>query len=852
MMNILAGMGLAGSAVLLLWLPVSKALKNRLPARWHYRILKTGLFFFLVPVGRLVPLAARALSALSAAPAAAPYVSGIPAAAIPHIAAPAQTPMPLPAPAALPEAEVFALSDQGLRVLAAVWAAGAAAVLLHKAHTYFRLRRHVFRKNRPVSSGEAQVVFWACKRELNLRGMVALRENPSVRSPFAAGLARPTVVIPAVPLAPEELRYLFLHELTHIKCGDLWVRFASMAALAIHWYNPLAHLLSRSIRTVSEQSCDERIACPLTKKERYAYGSVIMKLASNVAAESGDWAASLSARESIERRLIRVLRTEKLKGGKRLAALALAVSILACGTAAALTAREPLPVARAAAGPARTVPTLPAEDGPKGGGSAAKPGESTAKPNGDAAKPGGALPAAVTAPKEDETDKPKEADRPVTTNGTPSESFLKELRAYYAAHVPGITEDTPVLFGDHDLIVKRGGTLLPDEEFSSYTCSYGGSENKAPVIYKQFMTRPSPASTFVAKSGATSYGCEEYFVGNLEALDGLNLDYLNDLVDGEYPKNSRGESYGHAGYSDYVGYQPDLVSALGTKGEFGYLYAPDEGKLPHNLPKNECPHEFLVPLYDREHNEIGKFEMCCGGHMMEDVITPGLSLEEAKAAIASGEISYPEPTYDNPGEETLAKIREAWEVPADTPVLFGDRELILSRGGVLLPDDAPSSYMMSGNTLYKQFKGKDGCGYVEYNVGNVEVLSEFARKLAGQQLVNGDYPRNSKGETYGAAGLFTNFVGYAPDLIAAVGEDNVEGYIRERDQLGYALRKAGDIEGYMALQKANPGPQPIPLYDSEGKVIGAFMHGGGYGLDELGLQGMSIEEAKAALAKAPQ
>ena len=63
MMNTLAGMGLAGSAVLLLWLPASKLLKNRLPARWHYRILKISLCFFLIPVGRLLSLAGQALSA---------------------------------------------------------------------------------------------------------------------------------------------------------------------------------------------------------------------------------------------------------------------------------------------------------------------------------------------------------------------------------------------------------------------------------------------------------------------------------------------------------------------------------------------------------------------------------------------------------------------------------------------------------------------------------------------------------------------------------------------------------------------------------------------------------------------
>ena len=56
MMSTLAGMSLAGGAVLALWLLASGVLRNRLPARWHYRILKTSLFFFLVPVGRLLPL----------------------------------------------------------------------------------------------------------------------------------------------------------------------------------------------------------------------------------------------------------------------------------------------------------------------------------------------------------------------------------------------------------------------------------------------------------------------------------------------------------------------------------------------------------------------------------------------------------------------------------------------------------------------------------------------------------------------------------------------------------------------------------------------------------------------------
>ena len=135
MMNTLAGMGLAGGAVLALWLLVSGALKNRLPARWHYRVLKASLFFFLVPVGRLLPLAGRALSALRTAPA----VTGpVPAPAAPNIPVTVLPRVPVTAPAApvvpgVPQPEPFSVTAETLRALALVWAVGAAGMLAYKA-----------------------------------------------------------------------------------------------------------------------------------------------------------------------------------------------------------------------------------------------------------------------------------------------------------------------------------------------------------------------------------------------------------------------------------------------------------------------------------------------------------------------------------------------------------------------------------------------------------------------------------------------------------------------------------------------------------------------------------------------
>ena len=846
MMSTLAGMSLAGGAVMALWLLASGALRNRLPARWHYRILKTSLFFFLVPVGRLLPLAGRGLSALRPAPVSAPVqaVPHIPVTVLPQIpAVPAVPSPPVPVP------EPFSVTAGTLRVLALVWAVGAAGVLAYKAFVYLRLRRRVFRRNQPVSSPEARLAFWDCKRQLGVRGMVELRENPAAPSPFAAGLLRPAVVIPAVDLEPAELRYLFLHELTHIKCGDLWVRFLAMLAQTIHWYNPLAYLLCRSIQTVSEQSCDERVACPLPPEERYVYGNVILKLAANAAAGSGDWAATLSTRESMERRLTRVLKTEKLKGSKRLLALALAIAILACGGGAALAARNPLPVSKEAKEPAPTVSTLPGEGGKKSGGAAANPG--------------GAAPA-VPAPEEDGAEKPEtpETDKPVTTNGTPSEAFLKELRAHLIEHGYPVTEDTPVVFGDHELILKRGGTLLPDEDFESYSYEYPFGEGRGfGRISKRFVSkRPSDLGDY--------YLFEEYAVGNEELLRQHHYAAFVDkqlaaMADGDYPKNSRGETYGDEVIAEYVGYYPDLCETIGDHNKEGYVTYEDfhVKAVSRHLLEAECPHQFSIPLYDKEHNQIGTRTDPCNGHYAE----ADMSIDEVKDALAAGETAASAaPTYDDPSEETLAMIRREFaakwpedNITGSTPVLFGDKDLILRRGGTILPDNDPDSYRMRDDGIHKVFLDRNGQLGDEYLVGNKNAVDPREAGLLSSLTPDGDYPKNSRGESCGHMNLYA-YVGYWPDLeylAAYPHEGRPAGYIYSRDDANSPLnrddpeaaqkpRTQTDTAAYKAWRENNPSPTAIPLYDFEGEIIGTYDRGAGTGVD---ISGMDIEDAKAAM-----
>ena len=82
-------------------------------------------------------------------------------------------------------------------------------------------------------------------------------------------------------------------------------------------------------------------------------------------------------------------------------------------------------------------------------------------------------------------------------------------------------------------------------------------------------------------------------------------------------------------------------------------------------------------------------------------------------------------------------------------------------------------------------------------------------ELADKALVDGEYPVNANGETYGNYSL-RELVGYAPDLVLAVNEDGVQGYVRNTDTPVMALSENGESSA------------AIPLYDKDGNVIGTF------------------------------
>ncbi|HSW01038.1 MAG TPA: M56 family metallopeptidase [Sedimentisphaerales bacterium] len=101
-----------------------------------------------------------------------------------------------------------------------------------------------------------------CRRRLGLRRAVALRLSPNATSPAVCGLLRPVILIPqsiASRLQPQDLQAVLLHELAHVKRGDLWINLIQTLLQIAYFYNPLLWLANAMIRRTREQAVDETV-----------------------------------------------------------------------------------------------------------------------------------------------------------------------------------------------------------------------------------------------------------------------------------------------------------------------------------------------------------------------------------------------------------------------------------------------------------------------------------------------------------------------------------------------------------------------------------------------------------------
>src|SRR3954469_9233868 len=108
--------------------------------------------------------------------------------------------------------------------------------------------------------------------ELGISSRIVFLRSRGAAMPMAWGLLRPAVLMPADAdhWPAERLRIVLLHELAHVKRRDCLTHMLAQLSCALHWFNPLAWIAARHVRTERERACDDLVLAAGTRGPDYA------------------------------------------------------------------------------------------------------------------------------------------------------------------------------------------------------------------------------------------------------------------------------------------------------------------------------------------------------------------------------------------------------------------------------------------------------------------------------------------------------------------------------------------------------------------------------------------------------
>jgi beta-lactamase regulating signal transducer with metallopeptidase domain len=186
--------------------------------------------------------------------------------------------------------------------------------------------------------------------KLNLRCVPQVVLSPSVASPAVFGAFRPVLLMPAEDtrkLSRKELEHVLLHELAHVKRGDLKVHGFYMLLQIIYWFNPLLWLVRRHLQHLRELCCDATVARVL-REETLGYRETILETARRLLAKPVEPGMGLLGLFEDSNRLMVRLKWLEKKTWKyrrpRIATISIIVAIMsACVLPMAKVAKEPEP-----------------------------------------------------------------------------------------------------------------------------------------------------------------------------------------------------------------------------------------------------------------------------------------------------------------------------------------------------------------------------------------------------------------------------------------------------------------------------------------------------------------------------
>ncbi|HUQ90554.1 MAG TPA: TonB family protein [Bryobacteraceae bacterium] len=184
---------------------------------------------------------------------------------------------------------------------------------------------------------------------LDVRHSVDLLETEPGSMPMTFGILRPVIFMPsdAAQWSDERRRVVLLHELAHVRRGDVFTHLLARTALSVYWWNPLAWIAWRAFLKERERAADDLVLNAGTRASEYA--GHLFEVARTMRF-SPTAAVAMARRSQLEGRLAAILDSgvNRKTPGRALAWVAACLALALIVPLAAVRAQDPTSAALSA------------------------------------------------------------------------------------------------------------------------------------------------------------------------------------------------------------------------------------------------------------------------------------------------------------------------------------------------------------------------------------------------------------------------------------------------------------------------------------------------------------------------
>ncbi|MEA4848099.1 MAG: M56 family metallopeptidase [Clostridiaceae bacterium] len=214
------------------------------------------------------------------------------------------------------------------QIIAGIWVAGALGTLIYHVVQHWRFMKLLNRWSEDITNLQMLNILNTLRAEMKIETRIGLKTCFDITGPMMIGFFHPVIFLPTAKTSSEELTFVLMHELVHLKRHDLWYKALVLMATAVHWFNPAVHIMAKAIGEQCEISCDELVLQGTSFEQRKQYGEIIIGAVRTGAKLRTALSTNFYGRKnSMKTRIFSILDTSKKKAGFTILCAVLIVTI---------------------------------------------------------------------------------------------------------------------------------------------------------------------------------------------------------------------------------------------------------------------------------------------------------------------------------------------------------------------------------------------------------------------------------------------------------------------------------------------------------------------------------------------